>query len=375
MPSVRPRARAPAFALRGGVMPDSAHNGGSGGRKSFTDVVSLFQPIIPAPGTAVRPDAVQPVAPKLQAPEPPPPAPPIAAPATPPPPPISTPTTPSRLMPAPAQSEEAWAAAWEPQPNWRPPRRPWTLLVLIPCGIFAAWVVMTADPVAIRSFVNQHVWSREAHELPTPAVPEPTPAPAPAASSPSVQRIEPGLPLTPVVPEQPRSEPAVPAAGVPLGPVVLPPKAPETPAEAPSAPPAAAANPDAASQASAPTSPSTAAAIPEPPPAENAAPPAVASQPPPAPAFGVIGIRYRRGTPSGEAEAARLSARLQPQAERVETRAVATGLSAPTVLYFRPDDRAGALSLAQRLPVGGAGWTVRQGQGRQRSGYLEVWLP
>jgi len=355
-------------------MPDSAHNDGNGGRKSFTDVVSLFQPIVPAAGTPVRPDAVQPVPPPLQAAEPPPPAPPIAAPATPPPPPISPPTAPSRLMAAPAEGEEAWSAAWEPQPNWRPPRRPWTLLVLIPCGIFAAWVVMTADPAAIRTFVNQHIWSRETHDLPVPAIPEPRPAPTPApvASSAPAQRFEPGLPLTPIVPEQPRSEPAVPAAGVPLGPVVLPPKAPEVPAEPP--PQAAAANVDAAPEPSPPAAPSPAAAVPEPPPAENVAPPVVASQPPP-PTFGVIGIRYRRGTPTGEAEAARLSARLQPQAERIETRVVGTGFSAPTVLYFRPADRAEALSLAQRLPAAAAAWTVRQGQGRQRPGYLELWLP
>jgi hypothetical protein len=86
-------------------------------------------------------------------------------------------------------------------------------------------------------------------------------------------------------------------------------------------------------------------------------------------------VRYRRSEPNAEAEAARIAARIQPQAERVETRVALIGYAVPTILYFRPEDRSSAVALAQALPMQANAWTVRLGQMRQRPRYLEVWLP
>src|SRR4051812_20842147 len=107
--------------------PESTGTRGEPGeRRNFTDVVSLFQPIVPAAETPV----------------PPPPVPPVVAPATS----VTPAAPPPKPVPPVRVPKETWAGAWEEQPRWRP-RPSWTWALLIPFGVFA----VTVDPVTVRT--------------------------------------------------------------------------------------------------------------------------------------------------------------------------------------------------------------------------------
>lgn len=341
---------------------------GPDGRRTFTDVASLFQPIIPPPGTPVReapPDPpLLPVAPlstepRAQKPLPAPSAPPPAAAA-------AAAKAPREPFPeAQASREAAFGDAWDAKPNWRP-RRSWTWVLLVPLGLLGAALMLTADPAQFRHWFNEHVWAPPPVPLPpllasgppTSATPE---AHAPAAAEPAPPAPAPAPAEAPAPPDTPTASVAAEGSSTPA--TVTPATVPAASEPPPTAQPAEAPAPAPAAADTQPAPPRT----PE---------PAASALAPAAPTFGPVAIRYRKSQPGSDADAARLASQLQPLAERVELRATTGGgYRTPTILFFRPEDRAAAISLAQVVTPAGGPWTIRQGQTRQKPGTLEVWLP
>ena len=351
-----------------------------GARRNFTDVASLFQPIVPqadAPARAVPPP--RPLPPPAVLGTEPAAAKPPAPPAPPSPPPSDPLLAPEPVASVPKPEEPSFGAAWQPQPNWRP-RRSWTWILLVPLGLLGAGLVLMADPVQFRRWFNEHVWAPPPapvppllatapsrsnppapSELPAP-VQTPTPAPAPPVS----QATEPAPAPAPTAPAPPAEPGAVAPAPSSTDQSATPA---QTPASAPTASPPA--------EAGSPSPPSSPVEPAPPPPAPLPAPPSPtpADSAPATPTFGHVSIRYRRGHSGAEAEANRLASQVQGLAERTEVRTATAGYRTPTILFFRPEDHDEAVSLGQVITAPGGAWTIRQGQRRQKPGTLEVWLP
>jgi hypothetical protein len=300
---------------------DDARDDGGRKRRSFTEAVALFDPIVPLPGT---PDSLYPVtgpppilapprppAPAAREPPNPPASPPIAAPM------VAAPAAAAPVVASPAvpptREEVSQPPLAEAQAHpVRPSRRrlwPWaTLLALGAAGIGAVWV------------------QRIPHPLPaTPVAALPPPQPAPKAEAPP------------------------------------PADAPEPTVAAPSAPPAPL--PDAAPILAAP-------ALPSAPPAPDPNPPASADR--------RVIIHFRRASSEAGAEAARLATQLQPFAAQVDTRTATVVPRLPTIRYFHAADAAAAQDLANAIPSPAGAWRVQSVATRRTRpppGTFEVWLP
>lgn len=322
--------------------PDDARRPG----RSFSDAAALFQPIIPVAGTPVvtpPPTGLLPGQdlPPATEPQPIPDAPRV--------PPVVARAEPVVFRPAPVTLERpvvpvpdtpAEPAVVEPLPQAAAPqprpqaRRRWWPVLAIPAVLAAIAGLALLQPTAWTWFGDASPATAGGTTASTPVAPAASPPAAPARDAAATDRPVPPAPLPSAPAAPPNPEPAV-AAPIPAEP------------------------------------PPTTEATPQPTPA---APDAVAEQ---RPVFPVVAIRIRAGSAAGQAEASRIATLLTESAGRIDVQAVPTGLQAPTIRYFRPDDAAGARALAAALPRTGPPWRV-MGMRTPRNavpGRFEVWIP
>ncbi len=384
-------------------------------RRSFSDTLARFQPIVPLPGQqaqpAARPGAVPPAPtiPEAELPEdagpqviPLPPAFPerVAAPVVPnlgkaswatvPLPGVASPT---RSFPAPESLTEP-AEPPQPEPaRWQPDDEPDVMIPPMPAAdALARPDLAAAAPAApTQQRRRRRLWpwiavgglalAAGAVALRLGQVLPVTP-PAPHGTSPS-GTAAPGI----TVPAVPDAQPAPDAQAAP-GPVAPPEVTP--PAAAPAE---TAAVPSPSVDVPAPFLPATPAPTPEPPapapavPAQPAALPEAAPAnplplplPPPLPAPLRIEravIFYRPDSPTAEDAAKRLAEQLEMISAEVTTQTATASFRLPTIRYFHADDVAGAQRLAAALSQSGVEWRVAGILTRRsppQPGTFEVWM-